>query len=1435
MNLRTTIFLLILAAGGALAWWGLPKIAPQIGLVPRRVDPKGAGSLDVLDRQFTRDSVSRIEVDAGPEPVVLEKGQSGVWALPGQWPTRKQEAEELVSLITGLHSRFQLIPLTAAMDLKPYGLDKSQHPVSVKVKTAEGEYRLEFGEPQQAEGSPFARPTYLQVNDKPEVVRLGPDLIPILKRPREFYQRRQLFPEVERVKFTDNKSQAPFMPPTGNESTGPALLPRAQYIAIEGPLGKVSLRRLGEFQKPEDLASTRCEPLQLADQWELTEPVKDRPEPDRLKALLAAIPDLWVEKFIDANNPATIATLLINSPDEGIDTLRDWLATSTPAERYQALLHRTGLDAPERTLRLTLLGGDVAVLQIGGVSSFKERKGQPPPPNPNMPFQPPAPTIREEYRYARLAPKGSQSSEQTPIFELRADKFNDLFVAASSLEDEKLARFQSKDVNRVEITQPSGKIVLVREKDEKKADRWRVTQPIQALGEYDKISELINKLEGLDARVPDVIYSPDLKATGFDSPTNIKIDLALEEELPGPNESKVPRKRTIEFVFGKQDTAAKKVNVRVTGRERVNLVDESVLKLAERPALAYRGRRILDFDAAQVAKIDVKRPSETYSLQQVNSEWKLAAPVTATADKNKAVNLAEDLSRLEAVEYVNDAPKPDDLKNAGLDAPALTATITLADATKPPVMLLIGKQRETKPEYFAKLADGTSIFVIRKDVRDKIDQNSLDFRPLQLWQLAAEAISDVKIQRGGDKYELKKDGADWKITGPFSATASFFLIAPMLDALANPKIAGYQAHSAAKPEEFGLDKPRLQITFNATEKTKDGDKEKEAPRERTLLIGKAVEGKPEVFAKLADDPAIIKLPEAVFINADKPALDLLDRRLLTDAFRPVTKIQRTGTTTMTATKEEKNWKIESGMVSFQADQPSLAAMLRTWGTLQADRFVAYGKDVDAAKYGLNPPVDSITFTLQAEMGGKPETHVLKLGKDVENGHGERYARMDDNPGIAVLPTPVVKELTRGYLDFADKSMLKFDPADLNAIRRAMPNNDLELERKNNWKVTKPTEQQADQQTMDDLAAMLSNLRAERVADYGATDLKKYGLDVPSATVTLVLEKDGKPVTHILKFGAPVDPKAPDGDRYAQVEGSKVIAVLPRMIAKRLLDEPLKYRDKTLVKRLAEPDRVTMERGDRAGDKKVVFTKADGNWKLTAPVTADAEHADMEDYLNALYKLRADEWVAEKPKDLKEYGLDKPEITWKFFAGDKEVLSLLIGKRDSTDQRCYAKLGNSDMVFLLEPQVTARATAEYRKRSLWTGFDAAQVDSLTISGEGGSFTLRKTAGSWQVDGKPEQKVKAETVTEMLGALANLKVERFVADKDAPMDLYGLSKPRRTIVAQTSGGMKQELQLGNLEGGSKRAYARLPGKTEVFVLSEVDTAKLDRDPKALADGK
>src|SRR5205085_10255389 len=73
--------------------------------------------------------------------------------------------------------------------------------VGVKVTAAGKQYALKFGEPDlKPDESPFTRPAFVRVGDAHEVLRLGPDVMPVLRRPAEAYRRRQLFSDVERVK-----------------------------------------------------------------------------------------------------------------------------------------------------------------------------------------------------------------------------------------------------------------------------------------------------------------------------------------------------------------------------------------------------------------------------------------------------------------------------------------------------------------------------------------------------------------------------------------------------------------------------------------------------------------------------------------------------------------------------------------------------------------------------------------------------------------------------------------------------------------------------------------------------------------------------------------------------------------------------------------------------------------------------------------------------------------------------------------------------------------------------------------------------------------------------------------------------------------------------------------------------------------------------------
>jgi Domain of unknown function (DUF4340) len=1171
------------------------------------------------------------------------------------------------------------------------------------------------------------------------------------------------------------------------------LFPSARVVRQEGSAEKVE-RLTAKALAVEDTRKEGTGPYALTrvgEAWEMSRPVRDRTDSEHLNALLGAVPDVWAEQFVP----------------RPYKDLADY-----------------GLKDPEQTISVTKPSGDTVTLLIGKLSpTVHERKVPGPAPPPGVPFQPPPVTVKEEYRYAKLR-------DNDQIFEIKVDRLKDIFVASKELRDTRLAHFKPEDVRRLEVKYAGHDVVLVKDKD-----AWHLESPIKAEAEATKVTELLDKLSAADVRDADLIDSADAKAYGFDDPAKVgSIKVTVEEEK-GEGAAKKKETRTLSFALGKDDTAAKKLYVRTDDWPRINAIDDSMVLLVKRPALAYRGRRALEFAIGDVEQIEVKRGAETVILKQDKGTWKLPGPAAADADLGKAGTLAGTLGGLEVTEYVKDKPEAKDLETYGLAKDALAVKLTFNEASKKPAQtLLIGKAVPDKPnEYYAKLESGTSVFAVTKAVRDALDQDSLSYRPLQLWRVPVEDVTGLRVKQAGqEEYRLTHKDAGWQISGPFEAVAQSAIVGPMTGELLAPRAERYVTAKATadKLKEYGLDEPHLRIVLapNKPEAT-----------ERTLLIGKKAPEPQRHYAKLADGDAVFEVGEKLTAALDRGALDLLDRQLLTLDRKTIERIQsKGGTAPLTLARKGDDWQVTESPVgaAFPADDQAVNLLLLGWSHLDALHFAAYGPKVDLAKYGLDKPATTVTVTVQppAADGKKPpvQTHTLALGKAVEGSPGERYARLDDGPGVAVLPAFSAAEFTHDYLDFVDHSLLKFDAAALTGIKRQGGGDALEVVKKDEWQILKPADKKADEKIMQLLADRLASLRAVRIAAYPAKDLKAFGLDAPAAVVTLQLGGD-KPGARVLKIGKPVEEKDTTGrspDRFTQVEGSAVVAVLSGPMAELLLAPPIRFRDRA-VAQFADADKIVLERGPR----KATFASVDGNWKLTEPMAAAAEQTEIEELINAVARLRADEMVAEKPTDLKPYGLDKPQAQWRFLSGTKEVLNLLIGSADKTGRRCYAKLAGGDVVFLLDPPTTTRILAEYRTRGVWASpLDAAQVESVRFGYERNPFTLEKVDGLWEVAGKPGELVKALAVNDALDALARLRVERYVLDKGADPKLYGLEPPELAIDVRTRDG-KRTLQIGRTEGESKRYYARLPDKdrTDVFIISEADGARIVRDLAAFTE--
>src|SRR5687768_17302692 len=115
MNLRTTVLLVVLLAAGGALYRFHDDVARRLGYATPRGEFHSA-ALTIVEQGLRPTNLQRIEVHAGGEPVVLERAGKS-WNLPGGWPTRAAEAQELADLIAGLGSRFEPIPVPDTADL----------------------------------------------------------------------------------------------------------------------------------------------------------------------------------------------------------------------------------------------------------------------------------------------------------------------------------------------------------------------------------------------------------------------------------------------------------------------------------------------------------------------------------------------------------------------------------------------------------------------------------------------------------------------------------------------------------------------------------------------------------------------------------------------------------------------------------------------------------------------------------------------------------------------------------------------------------------------------------------------------------------------------------------------------------------------------------------------------------------------------------------------------------------------------------------------------------------------------------------------------------------------------------------------------------------------------------------------------------------------
>ncbi len=372
-----------------------------------------------------------------------------------------------------------------------------------------------------------------------------------------------------------------------------------------------------------------------------------------------------------------------------------------------------------------------------------------------------------------------------------------------------------------------------------------------------------------------------------------------------------------------------------------------------------------------------------------------------------------------------------------------------------------------------------------------------------------------------------------------------------------------------------------------------------------------------------------------------------------------------------------------------------------------------------------------------------------------------------------------------------------------------------------WEIVQPIQSAADESEVTGLTSGLASLEIQRVVDDNPGDVKQYGLAPPRVDVGF--KAAGDKSDHHLLIG---DKTATGGDLYARLQNEKRVFLVSAYLDTTFNKSTFDLRDKSVLK--FDRNRVDSVALASLG-KDVDLAKSGEDWSLTKPVQARADYGTVEGLIGRLQTAQMKALVATDPKDLKEYGLDTPDVSATLGTGSARA-TLHIGKK-TADGTLYARDASRPMVFTIEAGLLdelKKSPDDYRRKDLFEcrPYNATRVE-LTRGSDTWVFEKVKGQGKdatekWRQVSPTAREVDAAKMDAFLSKLTNMRAQSWAAAGTRT----GTDQPVLTASARFDEGKKQERVVFGRTGSD--VYASRTGEPGA---AKVDSIEFDDALKAL----
>jgi Domain of unknown function (DUF4340) len=373
-----------------------------------------------------------------------------------------------------------------------------------------------------------------------------------------------------------------------------------------------------------------------------------------------------------------------------------------------------------------------------------------------------------------------------------------------------------------------------------------------------------------------------------------------------------------------------------------------------------------------------------------------------------------------------------------------------------------------------------------------------------------------------------------------------------------------------------------------------------------------------------------------------------------------------------------------------------------------------------------------------------------------------------------------------------------------------------------WSLIAPVAASADKRAADDLATSLATLRVEREIEANPQKPADFGLAPPAAEVTF----KAKGQDRTIKLGV----KSPSGVwAYAQEGAKPAIILVPEGILTDAQKPPSEYRDKTLLAFDRKDVKTVEVRGPAGQVVASAAVKGTDEWQLTAPLTASADREAISALLEKLRSAKIKEFVTDAPKNLAEYGLDRPTRV-SLGVGEeasRTTRALRFGKAVPGKKGVYAQREGDGAVLLVDEDlgrsVPASAMA-FRDKTVFA-YDRSKLERVELDSPKGKVVLALQDGKWRITSPAALRADEGAMSQVLFKASGLRAKDFVAEDAKRLAAYGLDKPQIRITVWEKDAKEPKALLLAPGREKDRAYVTTLGAGAAGVAAVDATALAD----------